>query len=418
MFKKILSALTVLCLVCTLFSMSFSVSAAQINKGKIEIDKVKAITGDTVVVPVRITENPGIMAITISITYNSKALTYEKFLFGEIVNDYTVVAHPDKNIIRFVNCESRNRTKTGVLVYLQFKVGENAEADFYEIDINYSAGDFCNWDLDKIMPEIVAGGVEVEFNGKNCSHKKYGEWSLSAKPSCEENGLNQRVCKTCGHIDYKETAPIGHEYSNNWTIDQPATKEEDGIMTRYCIRCDDYVDRITFSLEQSSKGEIKNEINQDIPNNKFTEEIFKEQNPDKELTTSKPASNTQKNEASKNEGTKTEADSSNKNDKDKTESKESGGKTDKNTSGDKNEVIEGKDESAVSTEGKGSASDNNAEKEDNKIIQIIENLTPEDENANGEKISVIEKIKEVFPNFEDITDMVEIAFILFLFLVI
>lgn len=377
MLKKLISVLIVFSLVSTLFVSGLTASAAIINKGRIEIDKVSGVPGDTIVVGIRIPDNPGIMAITVSVTYDSSVLTYEKILFGDVINDYTVVAHPDKNIIRFVNCQSRDTSKAGTLVYFQMKINEKAKTGFYEMDIKYSAGDFCNWNLDKIMPEIVAGGVEVKYNGSNCSHKKYGEWTVAAEPSCEKPGLDNRICETCGHVDLRENDPIGHEYSDKWTIDQPATKEQDGIMTRYCIRCDDYVDRITFSAEQSEEGNIKNEINQEIPVDDFTENIFKEQYPDKEMTESRPAPN---------KGTNDKDDS-------KDESK-----------GDKDTDSENKTDKEDGTE--------------NSITDILESISPEGENPQGEKVSVFEKIAEVFPNIELITKIAEVALIALLLLVI
>ena len=55
-------------------------------------------------------------------------------------------------------------------------------------------------------------------------------------------------------------------------------------MSRYCIRCDDYVDRVSFSLEQSEESDIKNDIWSEIPDNNVGNELFKEQFPDEELT--------------------------------------------------------------------------------------------------------------------------------------
>ncbi|MBR7133919.1 MAG: hypothetical protein IKD04_10360 [Clostridia bacterium] len=279
-------AVLILC-ICLIFGGVFGINASAevIRGGHIKIDTVSGVTGNSVLVAVRIKDNPGIMAITVSITYNSKALTYEKFYLGNVIEDYTVVAHPDKNIIRFVNCESSDINKDGVLLYLRFKIKEDAEAELHEIGLEYSEGDFCNWDLDKIMPEVTTGGVDVAFNGNNCSHKKYGEWTVAAEPSCEEKGAEQAVCQKCGNVKLRDTDPIGHEYSDQWTVDKEATKEAPGEMSRHCIRCSKTVDRITFNLEQSEEGKIENKPGTQIPvTDKFAEEIFKEQYPGEELT--------------------------------------------------------------------------------------------------------------------------------------
>lgn len=272
-------------------SLSVSAKEMEIHKGKISIDKVSAVTGDTIIVPIRITENPGLMATTISITYDSEALELNYYYKGNILRDYTVVPHPDKNIIRFVNCESADKTSDGVLVNLQFLVKETASAGFHEMTIQYSSGDFCNWDLDRIMPEIIPGGVDVAFNGKNCLHKIYGEWTVAAEPTCNEKGIDQRICKACGHVEIRETEPHQHKYSDKWTIDRPATEWQEGIMTRYCIWCSDYTDRITYTLEQSTQGGFNNNENAENTHNDYINNIFKDQNPDKELAQNKPLKN-------------------------------------------------------------------------------------------------------------------------------
>lgn len=298
MLKKIISFLLAVCILCSLFATVFTVGAAQIHKGKITIDTVSGVNGDTVIVPIRMEENPGIMAITVSITYNSEALTFEKYYLGEVVYDYYVVDHPTKNLLRFVNCENKDRANNGTILSLQFKIKDTAEADFHKIDIKYSAGDFCNWNLDKVMPQIIPGGVDVAFNGNNCKHRKYGDWETVAVATCKQKGAKQRICKTCGHTDISETPPVGHTYSDSWTIDEPATPEKDGLMSRYCLNCDHYVDRMTFSYENVEEGGIDNNSSADVPINDYTEGIFKEQFPDKELTSN--SSSTTQNTSSEN----------------------------------------------------------------------------------------------------------------------
>jgi|GEM_PF-1129062 len=290
MIKKIVLFLLSVCIICSVGVTALNVSAAQIHAGKITIDTISAVTGDTIIVPIRMENNPGIMAMTISITYNAQALAFEKYYLGNVVYDYYVVDHPTKNLLRFVNCENKDRANNGTILSLQFKVKDNAEADFHKISIDYSAGDFCNWNLDKIMPEIVSGGVEVAFNGNNCKHKKYGEWTTVAVATCKQSGAKQRICKVCGHTDIRATDPVGHQYSDSWTIDEPATPEKDGLMSRYCLHCDHYVDRMTFSYENVGEGNIDNSESADVPINDYTEGIFKEQFPDKELTSNTSSS--------------------------------------------------------------------------------------------------------------------------------
>lgn len=366
MFKKIISFLLSICILCGIYISSFTVSAEQIHKGIITIDTLSGVTGDTVIVPIRMAENPGIMAMTISITYNAEALTYEKYYFGDVVNDYYVVDHPTKNLLRFVNCEKRDKSKNGTILSLQFKIKENAEADFHKIDIKYSAGDFCNWNLDKVMPTIVPGGVEVAFNGNNCKHRKYGAWETVAVANCKQSGAEQRICKTCGHTDLRETPPAGHQYSDNWTIDEPATPEKDGMMSRYCIYCDHYVDRITFSYENVEEGGIDNNTSADVPINDYTEGIFKDQFPDKELTGT--ASSTPQNTASEN--------------------------------------------SSIQSDNSSDSGQNNS----SEISSEEEDTSSGSDNKPQNPLTTLDKLTEAFPEFEKIVECFKIAGIIILIL--
>lgn len=370
MYKKIISFIITICITVGIFSVPLTVSSKSVYEGKISIDKVSAVTGDTVIVPVRISNNPGLMATTISITYDSAALELNYYYKGDILRDYTVVPHPDKNIIRFINCESADKTSDGVLVNLQFKVNDNAEVGLHELSIQYNEGDFCNWELDKIMPEIISGGIEVAFNGNNCSHKSYYDWTVAAEPTCKDNGAEQRICKTCGHIEVRELEPFGHKYSDKWTVDRPATANQDGIMTKYCIWCDDYVDRITFSLQQTEDGGIKNQANAENSNSSFIENIFKEQNPGKELTQNKPLENNENN---------------------------IGNSSDNKLS---------------------DSSDNSIQDSDNAIDKVMGSASEDQKETPKALLEFLSILSEYFPNIETLLNIFKIPFAILIFMVI
>ncbi len=275
-FKPFVCAFIIISL---LLGVCFTASAADGNDGHITVDTVTAVNGDMVVVKLTMSENPGIMAMTISVTYDSSVLTYEKFYRGYL-RDYTVADHPDENLIRFVNCENGNARNNAVIVSFQFKVKDSAAFGFYPINIEYKQGDFCNWKLEKLMPKITSGGVNIKFNGKNCKHKKYGEWKTAASAGCTEPGIEQRACLKCGHNEMRETAPAGHDFSEEWTVDEPATKEKSGKMSRHCKRCDATTDLLTFSLEDADKNGIGNNADSAVKPSDFTDRLKNEQLPD------------------------------------------------------------------------------------------------------------------------------------------
>lgn len=289
MIKKILAGLIVVCILISGFCTSFTALAATINKGKISIATESAKPGDEQIkIPIKIEDNPGIMAITLSINYDSDVLEYKGYSRGKVVNDYTVAAHPDKNIIRFVSGMFEQTDKNGEMITLKFNVKDNAKAGLSKIDIECGKGDMCNEDLDNIMPKISAGGVKVAFTGDNCSHEQYENWNFTKTATCETKGSKERTCRICGYKDKETIAPLGHEYTKEWTIDKEATETKAGSMSRHCKRCDKKTDITSFTLKQSEEGNIDNTVGSKTPVNDYTEEIFKEQHPDKELTPNNP----------------------------------------------------------------------------------------------------------------------------------
>ena len=154
--------------------------------GTITVDTVVAMAGDVVIVPIRIENNPGMMAITVSITYDSDALVYEKYIRGYL-KDYTVADHPGKNLIRFVNCENRNRYDNGIMISLQFRVKDSAALGLHPISIEYNLGDFCDYRLIRLTPVIIPGGVKVI---PDCM--QHGGHHF-ANGFCEDCGVDEKI---------------------------------------------------------------------------------------------------------------------------------------------------------------------------------------------------------------------------------
>ncbi len=62
------------------------------------------------------------------------------------------------------------------------------------------------WDADSVpnITEIVRFSVEV-----TCEHE-FGEWTVTTKPTCTENGVEQRTCELCGETESRAIAALGH----------------------------------------------------------------------------------------------------------------------------------------------------------------------------------------------------------------
>lgn len=244
-----------------------------------------AVPGDTVAVSVDMSNNPGIMAMTFTVSYDSDALTYTDKTLGKW-NDYTIAEHPNKGYVSFVNCEVKNRKFNGTIFTLYFKVKENAKPGEHHFKImnihpeKYGedlTGCFANKEHTAISVTAENDSVNV---GKTCSNAghTFGEFETTVKPTCIATGLKSRTCTACGHTESKELEKTEHVFSKDWSVDVVATAEQTGIMSRHCENCSAVTDKTYYSLEESNQNEIPNEENSTITSDDWDklEEIEKE----------------------------------------------------------------------------------------------------------------------------------------------
>jgi len=408
MLRKLLSILIITILTFSLFACSLTVHAEE--DCTVTVETVSALTGDEVYVHLNVTNNPGIMAMTISITYNPDALDYIDYYYGDVFSDYTVAAHPTRKLIRLVISEKKDISEDGIIASFKFKVKDNAENELHKMTVEYSSGDFCNNDLVRIMPKIVSGGVDVQYNGSNCSHKNFGEWTEKVAPSCDKEGVEQRTCVRCPHTENRSTNPIGHEFSDKWTIDIPATKDMPGTMSRHCIRCSATTNETNFTLEDTEEGKIDNTPEAEVPENDVVSDIIEEQHPDIDDQINS------ENNSSGNNSSKDNTTSEN-TDKDNSSDSTSNQTTDSNTQSSDDDSDENNNTSSDSSDI--SKEEEEKKKNEDKIKDIIEIISPEDEAPQETALTVAEKLREVIPEIDKVIGGLRIAFtILFILILI
>ena len=93
----------------------------------------------------------------------------------------------------------------------------------------YYAGDGTTWFTTNPKSKTV------------CEEHSFGDWTVSAAPTCTEPGTEKRVCTVCGFAEYNEIPALGHDYSVV-TVTEPSCTEA-GYTTHSCSRCgDNYTD--------------------------------------------------------------------------------------------------------------------------------------------------------------------------------
>ena len=283
--KKILSILTAFILI---FGVFFALPVSAAAEPTITVSTVTAIPGDTVVVNVDIKDNPGIQAMTFTLSYDNSVVEYESYAKGGL-KDYTIVNHSNTGYVSFVNCENDNKKYNGTIFSVTFKVKDDAAAGEYPFKIcNISpkdrgedlSGCFANKEHTTITPIIINGKLTVGETCKNSGHK-FTDWEETTAPSCEGKGAKTRSCKRedCGHTEVKEIDALGHDFQDKWTIDKAATETEKGVMSRHCKRCDATKDQTFFDMEISEDKDFENKEETVVTPDKWEvlEEIIKEE---------------------------------------------------------------------------------------------------------------------------------------------
>ncbi len=109
----------------------------------ISADDINAKPGETIIVPIKLNHNPGIMASALEIEYNGDKLTYDGFEKGDVFKTHRIIEKEDRLI--FTNLEDKNSKKSGTIVKLKFKVRKKAVAGQTEIKVNVTDESFVNF---------------------------------------------------------------------------------------------------------------------------------------------------------------------------------------------------------------------------------------------------------------------------------
>lgn len=79
----------------------------------------------------------------------------------------------------------------------------------------------------------------------------YGEWVITKKPTCTEEGRKQRICPICNEVETESIAKTEHSYPDVWTINKYSTVNEEGLKTRTCLNCGEIQQEVIPKLSSS-----------------------------------------------------------------------------------------------------------------------------------------------------------------------
>ena len=268
----------ILCLTIVICSLFTSVSADTVKYPEISISSHTAVPLDTITVCVNMDVNPGIMAMTLSVSYNKNIFTFIDAK-GDKYPDPTIVDHPEKGYVSYVVCAPMNFKYTGSILMLDFAVKDKAAPGDYEITLkhihpeSYGSslnGCFADWNRNTIIPTVTPGIITIGKTCNNVGHS-FSSWKTIAEPTCTTEGVKTRSCVNCGHSETESISKIEHIFNDFWTVDRPASEGISGVMSRHCKNCQEVTDKKYFSLSQANKDSIPNKEEENV-----TEKDWKE----------------------------------------------------------------------------------------------------------------------------------------------
>lgn len=93
-----------------------------------------------------------------------------------------------------------------------------------------------------ISAQTMDGSKKVAKCTVTVTGHNFGEWTVSVAPTCQDEGVETRVCKSCKKIQEKTLDTVDHNWQKFYTVDEEPTCTEIGVAYIYCDDCDETCD--------------------------------------------------------------------------------------------------------------------------------------------------------------------------------
>ena len=254
--KKVVSALLIMLMLCNL--LPFSAVAA--GNGSISMGSASGAQGDSVTLNVNLTNNPGLVTMTIKVSYDTSVLQLTKvsdpqLLVGAQLNP----RYNSPYTISWVDGTTTvNNTKTGEIAAFTFKILDTAKVgdstvtlqfvDSY--DTNYQENSFsASSGKVSVTCKSHHFGSYTKVNDNQhsrtcsaCGHVEttnhsWNGGTVTKQATCKESGTKEYTCTACGA---KKTETVAKTNSHSWggyTVTKQPTCTAAGVQTRTCSVC-------------------------------------------------------------------------------------------------------------------------------------------------------------------------------------
>ena len=93
-----------------------------------------------------------------------------------------------------------------------------------------------------IYAQTMDGSKKVAKCTVTVTGHNFGEWTVSVAPTCQDEGVETRVCKSCKKTQEGTLNTVDHNWQKFYTVDEEPTCTERGVAYIYCDDCDETYD--------------------------------------------------------------------------------------------------------------------------------------------------------------------------------
>jgi hypothetical protein len=93
-----------------------------------------------------------------------------------------------------------------------------------------------------ISAQTMDGSKKVAKCTVTVTGHNFGEWTVSVAPTCQDEGVETRVCKSCKKTQERTLDTVDHNWQKFYTVDEEPTCTDIGVAYIYCDDCDETCD--------------------------------------------------------------------------------------------------------------------------------------------------------------------------------
>lgn len=211
----------IITLLITIISLTIllTVPASAAGNGSIAMSSGSGKQGDTVTLNVSMPSNPGLVTMTIRVSYDTDVLQLTNVSNpGLLVGAQLNTSYGSPYTISWVDgAATANNTKTGTIATFTFKIKDSAKIGKTTVSLQF----VDSYDSDYSENSFTASSGTITVN---CKNHNYGSYTSTATQ-------HSRSCSACGYIEAAD-----HTW-NSGTVTKPASCKETGSKSYTCTAC-------------------------------------------------------------------------------------------------------------------------------------------------------------------------------------